>query len=163
MLNQGIDHTLIHRDIHTNIFGSLHNFTSTRVMNNIWVNNINEDIYKPTTALVVQKGGHDNKGLAFYKMDYSGKSEFLFEISDDFRMVSDGFLDGNSNIYIVYSTILYDHHANIYFTKLGFDPASMSWFIERTSIVFHSDIKHNANRATITKDESGKLEMKESG
>lgn len=108
-------------------------------------------------VLTAQKGGYEDGGLVLFKMDAGGKSESLLEISDDFRMVGDGVMDEHNNIYIVYSTLLYNHHANISFVKLVFNRDSGTWSLRKRTIVFPSDFNHYANRATITRDDDGNL------
>ncbi len=125
-------------------------------MNNFWLVP-DDDSGNHNILLTAQTGGHENRGLCLFKMDYSGKCDYLLEISDDFRMIGDGFPDEHNNLYIVYSAMLYNHHANVYFLKLDYDSVSKTWSISKRVILFRSDFESYANRATLAKDSAGNL------
>ena len=144
----------IYRDLDTGILSHADNFVTSRNMRHVWVTSDN------ILATIVQKAGHEGLGLTLYSSTNGGKNWAPgMEISDDFRLISDGIIDADNHLLVVYSSFLdgEENRAEVWFCRLAYDAVLKTWSLDHASNVFISPDVSYGSRATIAMDQNGVL------
>ncbi|NOY53046.1 MAG: exo-alpha-sialidase [Deltaproteobacteria bacterium] len=142
------------RDVPTGIYSYSDLFLAHRYMRHIWVTR------DGAIAAVVQQAGYEGNPLTLYKsLDHGATWSIEARVSGRSLAVSDGVIDADGNLLLVFSTLDPYPNSNVVFCRFLYDPLTRSWSLDPSTraAVFRSNVNDLGSRATIAEDSHGVL------